>query len=107
MKDKKQQNSTKVEKKDYNYWLKKVAIYPQELEYVPTKYKTAELCKTAVKHSGWSLEHVPAELKTPELCELAVNNFGMALEFVPEGLRSSALCELAVEDYGKNNKFKR
>jgi hypothetical protein len=71
------------------------------LEYVPIKLLTVELCMKAVKNAtsfeiGSPLEYVPEELKTPELCMEAVKNGygygGSPLQYVPEKLKTPELC---------------
>jgi hypothetical protein len=69
-----------------------------ELEYVPSEYKTYELCKAAVKSDGWALEYVPKHLRTYELCLAAVRQYGKVLQYVPEELRTVEMCQEAISE---------
>jgi hypothetical protein len=71
-----------------------------ELEDVPEKYKTAELCLLALKTNGHELLYVPEKLKTAELCLTAIMLDGCALQYVPEKLRTVELCLAAVKKSG-------
>ena len=63
-----------------------VGIGSVDFEFVPEKFKTAELCLAAIR-SGGSLEYVPEELKTEELCRIAVEKRrDLNLKYVPEEL---------------------
>ncbi|MDR1902034.1 MAG: DUF4116 domain-containing protein [Treponema sp.] len=74
------------------------------LKYVPTKYKTSDLCLAAVQKNGYALKYVPDELKTPELCLAAIQNYdlftGSALEYIPDELKTPELCLMAVQKNG-------
>ena len=90
---------------EYQKWLDEVKKNGMELENVPEKYKTMEMCEMAVDYHGQFLEFVPLELRTKELCELAVSTSGWALEFVPIDMRTPELCEIAVKEDGLNLEF--
>jgi hypothetical protein len=87
------------------------------LQWVPTKYRTYELCLDAVRHNtpedeGFSaLAFVPKELRTYELCleairhdyltsvfwesghsEVEVYHYTAAIDFVPQKLKTPELC---------------
>ena len=67
-----------------------VLEYPWFLPFVPDKYKTQELCKTAVeKDSYCMLKFVPDHLKTQEMWD--------NLEFAPDKYKTQEMCEKAVE----------
>ena len=51
------------------------------LEYLPEKFKTAELCLAAVEQDGEALQYVPKKLKTAELCLMAVEQLGWTFEY--------------------------
>lgn len=72
-----------------------------QLNFVPKKFRTIDVCKAAVKVWGDNLEHVPANLIDAEMCLLAVQNDGHALEYVPMSLRSKSICLAAVTNAGK------
>lgn len=84
--------------RDYNYYLNRIKK-GAELEKVPEKFRTAELCKIAVENYGGNLKYVPDKLKTPELCKIVVEDHGAALEYVPDKLKTPELCKIAVEHY--------
>ena len=79
------------------------------LQFVPKKYMTAELCLIAVKKTGYTLEHeqifmpqlvlayVPEKFRTPKLCMAAVMQEPFALLAVPEKFKTLELCIAAVQ----------
>ena len=106
-KEKKLCGGNKMENnKEYKEHYAQVKDWGDNLQYVPKKLITKELCEVAVSNYGYALQYVPEELKTPELCELAVtSNGGWALQFVPEELKTFELCEYAVSRDGYNLDF--
>jgi hypothetical protein len=71
------------------------------LEYVPLKLRTKELCLSVLLDgAGWALQYVPEKLRTLDLCLLSVNFHGWALQYVPEHLRTHEVCLMAVHQYG-------
>jgi hypothetical protein len=57
------------------------------LQFVPDRFITPELCLMAVQQNGMNLQFVPDRFITPELCETAVKQTPNALRFVkPEFL---------------------
>lgn len=57
------------------------------LEFVPEKYRTEDVCRLAVMNDGNALKFVPNEMKTKEICVAAVKENYEALEFVPDELK--------------------
>ena len=85
--------------------LAEVKIDYSQLQHIPEKFKTAELCLEAVIDNGWALEFVPTKLKTIKLCRKAVKSTGNALQYVPDEYRTAEICLLAVENDGNALKF--
>lgn len=54
------------------------------LEYVPKKYRTEQVCKVAVEDDGAALMFVPKKLRTEEICEIALRNDMRAIGDVPK-----------------------
>jgi len=81
-------------------WLTEVRKNGWELENVPAKLKTAEVCLEAVRKNGRALGYVPENLRTTELCLEAVRQNGGALQHVPEELKTAELCFEAVRQAG-------
>jgi hypothetical protein len=66
------------------------------LQAVPEKLRTLDLCLLAVHFAGWALEYVPEHLRTYEVCFMAVHQCGSALQYVPEIYRTPELCRIAI-----------
>jgi hypothetical protein len=71
-----------LEKKYGSWWL----------ERVPEKDRSYELCRLAVKDTGFNLREVPAECKTYEICFAAIKKSPDVLEHVPHEHRTMELC---------------
>lgn len=83
-----------------NDYLKMVQTDGSKLGKVPLKYRTSEICWTAVQRDGMSLQFVPKNLTTPELYLAAVQENGLALGFIPMHERSYKLSVAAVQRDG-------
>ena len=90
---------------DYDLALK--AIKQSEdaflLRNVPINLIDYPMCLEAIKGKRMNnLEYIPNRFKTEEICSIAVNNYGSNLEFVPEKLKTEKMCEdaLRAEHYG-------
>ncbi|MDR2580089.1 MAG: DUF4116 domain-containing protein [Fibromonadaceae bacterium] len=68
------------------------------LEFVPEKFKTADLCMVAVLENGAALAFVPESVMTEEICLAAVKNNGNVLKHVPEKFKTLEVCLAAVKD---------
>ena len=44
------------------------------LEFVPTEFRTEQLCEQAVTQNPYALQYVPDEHRGIEMCELALNH---------------------------------
>ncbi len=62
-----------------------------ELEFVPERLKTPELCRAAVRQTDWALKYVPAALLTEDMCRHAVLQRHWAAYFVPDRLKDAVL----------------
>jgi len=69
-----------------------------DLEHVPKKFITPEICLAAVQRHGNALAHVPEEFITPEICLAAVTNSGFALFYVPWKLQTTEMCLIALKE---------
>ena len=84
---------------DLNYieqnWdiLEPICLWLNDLQYIPEKYRTEEICELAVKNNGDSLCYVPDNLKTKKICNLAIMNSNLAIDSTP--------MELLTEEYLK------
>ncbi|MFA7287107.1 MAG: hypothetical protein WC052_05595 [Patescibacteria group bacterium] len=70
--------------------------YPDSsfLAYIPDRFKTNEMCLSAVVASGGhELEHVPEHLQTEEICNAAIMDYPNAIGFV--FCQTKGLCMLA------------
>lgn len=76
-------------------YMESVSNNGANLEFVPEKYKTADLCNVAVLNDGMALKYVPTELRTKELCMAAVKQNDQAYDFIPENLKAEVLETLA------------
>jgi hypothetical protein len=57
------------------------------LEHVPAKFITREMCDKAVRHNGQLLESVPAQFITQEMCDIAFNDTILAIPYIPREFR--------------------
>ena len=73
--------------------------------FIPDEYKTAEICRDAVKKSPYNLKDVPDHLKTQELCELAVHYNGYAFQYVPEKFITEGMSYEAIDKSVFNLKY--
>ncbi len=63
---------------------------------VPDASMTEEICLEAVRQDGDQLQYVPERFKTQTVCAEAVRQQPDALEFVPERLKTEEMCMDAV-----------
>jgi flagellar hook assembly protein FlgD len=70
------------------------------LEFVPEKYKTADLCMVAVMENSDAIAFVPESVLTEEICLAAVKKKGNSLKHIPEKFKTLEVCLAAVKDTG-------
>lgn len=68
-----------VKEKNYEFYLKAIALKKCKLNDVPLKFRTSEICLSAVKNNGEDLKHVPKQ--TEAICFEAVKSDPNSLEF--------------------------
>ena len=81
------------------------------LQYVPPRFQSSELCWKAVRENGMALQFVKEKARSRGLCDLAVNQNPAAEEFVPRDEKTTLIKLLsqesdAEEEYtllGENN----
>lgn len=77
------------------------SIITNLMNFIPTKYRTYDLCLLAVQTDGHKLPYVPIEHRTYELCLLAIRSTGSVLIHVPDEHKTYELCLLAVQSTGR------
>jgi hypothetical protein len=89
---------------DFEKYLYEKFIKDFELLFLfPEEYMTDNICKLAVRYSGYALEYIPTNKKTFEICKLAIENNGIALKYVVPDTNTITpieylkICLLAVE----------
>ncbi|HCO68955.1 MAG TPA: hypothetical protein DIT04_14520 [Dysgonomonas sp.] len=55
---------------------------PELFYNIPDKFKTKELCETALKKDGYYLKLIPEDKKTVEMCKLAIENCPYAIPYI-------------------------
>ena len=79
----------------------KFRMSPWQLEYIPDKYKTQEMCEEFVSEKAWCLVYVPNEYKTRKMCEQAFKEDDRL--FIPDWFITAEM----VEKYkGEEERFK-
>ncbi len=68
------------------------------------KFKTLELCISAVQNHGTSLCAVPNNLISNEICEIAINNNCASFLSIPEEMRTYDLCVKVIKNCEKHLK---
>jgi hypothetical protein len=79
-----------------------VRLDPASIQLVPDKYKTPEMCASAVEKDWLNLRFVPEEIKTKELCETAMERSSHAHDFVPEEFMSPEMYMFQMKINGLN-----
>jgi hypothetical protein len=72
-------------------------VYFVALKYVPEEFKTAKICRAAVKKDRRALQYIPEKLRTKRFYFGMVNDDGLALEYVPEEFKTLEICRAAVK----------
>jgi hypothetical protein len=80
--------------------LEPICLWLNNIQYIPKKYLTLNICKNIIQQNGDTLRYVPDEFKTLEICELAIKQSGEALGIISQKLRIKELCKLAVQQNG-------
>lgn len=78
-------------------------VAPQALQWIPIKFRSPEVCFTAVKSNPVLLEFVPEHLVTPYLCWYACEGTWNALKFVPEYYKTLDLCMHTLKQYANDD----
>ena len=79
------------------------------LEFVPTEFRTEQLCEQAVTQNPYALQYVPDEHRGIEMCELALNHVDYDFKdeflesYVPEAFQEEVLSDLDIETPKKTN----
>lgn len=68
--------------------------------YIPSHYKTKELCEKAFKKDPYNITEIPNEYLTEKMCLQAVKYSGFLLQYIPENMKTAQMCRIAVEDEG-------
>lgn len=76
-----------------------------DLQTVPEKSRTPELCLEAVRESALNFRHVPDASATEEICLEAVRQDGDQLRLVPERFKTQTVCAEAVRQEPGSFKF--
>lgn len=71
-----------------------------ELDSIPDKFKTYDLCLDAVNEHAYNLGAVPDQLKDQKICMLAFEKERRALRYIPDKFKTYDICMKAVEDDG-------
>ena len=89
--------SSKTQRFNMVCYQKLIKSNPLDLIYVPTKYKTRELCMMAFKMNWEVIEFFPQSYITKELAMEAVKNDVKALIYIPERFYTFELLSFAIE----------
>jgi len=73
------------------------------LQYVDVKNRTPELCREAVKQSGWELKYV--EKQTEKMCIEAIESHAYVIEYVKN--QTVNLCKIAIRKVPESIKYIR
>lgn len=77
---------------------------PELFYNIPDKFKTKELCESALKQDGYYLKLIPDEKKTVDLCKLAIENSPYAIPFILDEMKGEKQYLKMVKDNPVNLK---
>lgn len=81
-------------------------IYYHNLEFVPEKFITFEICKMAIEISEHAIRVVPNTVQNYyKLCKLAVRKNGDTIKYIPIENLNRKLCKIAVKSNGNNIRY--
>ena len=69
------------------------------MRYVPSQYKTQQMCDKTILENEGTLKSVHDFYKNQETCNKAVDNFSHALEFVSECYRTQNMFDQTIDTY--------
>lgn len=90
-----------INKEFYNWYLKDCF----SIQGIPEEYLTYDICKNKVNRYSGNLQYVPDKFKTKELCEIAILKGWFvdsqdAIQYVPEEFITSEMLEMSLDcDY--------
>ena len=89
-----------------------VSRFPYELDSVPKKYRTKNVCKAALlgqkepnRSGSEPYIYIPEELWDDELALIATGHWPFALKWIPENLRNKEVCIQAVTQSPSEAKY--
>lgn len=76
---------------------KKCFDIPQLIKYLPSTYKTHELCKLAIRKDTSLLHHIPYDKRTEDIYIIAIKQNVSILKSIPYEHITKKMCEIVVE----------